>query len=138
MPRAGPCARSVPSWVFIGARSAGLFLDELSEHFLGQPIMVKDIVEALRKRGPWNPEGGRWGDGDLDPALLPGSLSTDWDRISRTEGSDSGFRKSLGHWCKNHAGRWAGDLKLHPEGTNRTLKQPVYRVIRKDQAPSPA
>jgi hypothetical protein len=100
--------------------------------------MVKDIVEALRKRGPWNPEGARWADGDLDPALLPGSLSTDWDRISRTEGSDSGFRKSLGHWCKNHAGRWAGDLKLHSEGTNRTLKQPVYRVIRKDQAPSPA
>jgi hypothetical protein len=116
----------------------GLFLDGLSEHFLGQPIMVKDIVEALRKRGPWNPEGARWADGDLDPALLPGSLSTDWDRISRTEGSDSGFRKSLGHWCKNHAGRWAGDLKLHSEGTNRTLKQPVYRVIRKDQAPSPA
>jgi hypothetical protein len=111
----------------------GAFLESLAERFHDMPIMAKDIVAALRKRGPWNPELGQFGlnPDNLDPALLPGSLSTDWDRISRTEGSDSGFRKSLGHWCRNHVGRWAGDLKLHPEGTNRTLKQPVYRVIRK-------
>ena len=116
----------------------GLFLDGLSEHFLGHPSWLRTSLRhfASGVRGTLRVAGGA--DGDLDPALLPGSLSTDWDRISRTEGSDSGFRKSLGHWCKNHAGRWAGDLKLHPEGTNRTLKQPVYRVIRKDQAPSPA
>jgi hypothetical protein len=111
----------------------GAFLEELSEHFRDQPFMVKDIVKELRRLSHWDPEVHQWAVGKdcIDPALLPGSLSTDWDRISRTEGSDSGFRKSLGHWCRNHAGRWAGDLKLHPEGTNRTLKQPVYRVIRK-------
>jgi hypothetical protein len=116
----------------------GVFLEALAQHFPGQPLMVKDIVSSLRRRGVWNPELGQWSQhpDNLDPALLPGSLATDWDRISRIEGSDSGFRKSLGHWCRNHAGRWSGDLKLHPVGTNRTLKQPVYEVIRKETAPA--
>ena len=119
----------------------GIFLDSLYGHFGQYEFLVRDIVDKLRvPRGAWNPETGAWSQTDkvpgihyIDPSTLPGDrLSHEWDRIAKQEDvPDSGFRKSLGHWCRNHAGRWAGDLKLVPD-TNRTLKQPMYAVFRKE------
>ena len=110
-----------------------IFLDALHEWFGEYPILVRDIVDALRMRGRWNSLTHTWETSmrGVDPALLPDVLAHKWDAIAKTEASDSGFRKSLGHWCRNHAGRWAGDLKLDPAGTNATLKQPMYKVVAK-------
>jgi hypothetical protein len=93
------------------------FLVELHGAFSTEPFTVKDLVGELRD--PYL--GGR-----IDAAALPGDLAQQWSHIR--DGKDTGFRKSLGWWLKNRAGRYAAGWSLVAAGVDGHSKAPRYVV----------
>jgi hypothetical protein len=57
---------------------------------------------------------------------LPGDLAEKWSRIR--DGRDGGFRKSLGWWLKNRAGRYASGWALVPAEPDAHAKVARYAV----------
>jgi hypothetical protein len=98
-----------------------LFLEGLHGVFEDEIITTKKIVSALSSADSYIAEWHQ-----LDPALLPGDLAERW---ARSGMRDSGFRASLGHWLKNHQGRYANGWQMVGAGRDGNSKQPQYTVI---------
>lgn len=75
------------------------FLQAIYDSFAVEPFTVKRLVERL---GP--ARIGEAGVTRIDTALLPGDLAHKFSTIRN--GDDGDFRKSLGWWLKNRAGRF--------------------------------
>jgi hypothetical protein len=93
------------------------FLVEIHGAFGTDPFTVKDLVGELRD--PFL--GGR-----IDAAALPGDLAEKWSHIR--EGREGGFRKSLGWWLKNRAGRYASGWTLVAAESDTKAKVARYTV----------
>ena len=89
------------------------FLVALHDAFGTEPFTVKGLVERLDSFT-----------GKIDAAVLPGDLAQQWSHIR--DGKDTGFRKSLGWWLKNRAGRYAAGWSLVAAG--RASKMPRFAV----------
>jgi hypothetical protein len=93
------------------------FLVALHDAFSTEPFTVKDLVGELRD--PYL--GGR-----IDAAALPGDLAEKWSHIR--DGRDEGFRKSLGWWLKNRAGRYAAGWSVVAAEPDTKAKVARYAV----------
>jgi hypothetical protein len=93
------------------------FLVELHGAFGTEPFTVKELVQRL---------DSFLVDDKIDAAVLPGDLAQQWSHIR--EGKDTGFRKSLGWWLKNRAGRYAARWSLIAAGVDSHTKAPRYAV----------
>jgi hypothetical protein len=93
------------------------FLVELHNAFGAEPFTVKDLVGELLD--PFL--GGR-----IDAAALPGELAQQWSHIR--DGRDTGFRKSLGWWLKNRAGRYAAGWSVLAAEPDTKAKVARYAV----------
>jgi hypothetical protein len=93
------------------------FLLALRDAFSAEPFTVKDLVGELRHAF----SGGR-----IDAAALPGDLAEKWSHIR--DGRDEGFKKSLGWWLKNRAGRYAAGWSVVAAEPDTKAKVARYAV----------
>jgi hypothetical protein len=93
------------------------FLLALRDAFSAEPFTVKDLVGELRHAF----SGGR-----IDAAALPGDLAEKWSHIR--DGRDEGFKKSLGWWLKNRAGRYASGWSVVAAEADAHAKVARYAV----------
>jgi hypothetical protein len=94
------------------------FLVELHKEFGTDLFTVKDIVERLG-HDLYTMNGSH-----LGSAALPGDLPQKWGFVK--DGKDSGFRKSLGWWLRNHEGRYAGGWTLLSAGKDGYERSQYY------------
>lgn len=101
-----------------------LFLEGLFDCFGEGTFTTKTIVASLSNPMEFTPSGPK-----LDPECLPGDLTNKLDAARRSYNHEySGFSKSLGHWLRNHALRYAAGWKLVPAGQDGSRQKPMYRV----------
>jgi hypothetical protein len=102
----------------------------IHDGFEERPFTVKELALALAQ-GKYAKDGIKYSDkakAVVDPDALPQQLAEKFDRAHAGQyTADHGFKKSLGWWFKNHAGRYAHGWHVERAGGNAHSQE--WKVI---------